>query len=119
MNRQGLQEKLILLQRKGLLREKKKSTYRIYFADGLDKRVRIEPTLNLELEAEREELQELICNKATKFKIALTNPPFAMRYKREDPDQGQYTIFYPPVNGMVPYGIGMYKDGTQRLMCEG
>ena len=96
MKRQGLHEKLILLWRKGLLREKKKSTYRIYFADGLDKRVRIEPTLNLELEAEREELQELICNKATKFKIALTNPPFAMRYKREDPDQGpilkEYTL---------------------------
>ena len=69
---------------------------RIYFADGLDKRVRIEPTLNPELKAEREELQGLICRKATKFKIGLTNPPFAMRYKRDDPDQGlilkEYTL---------------------------
>ncbi len=61
---------------------------RIYFADGLDKQARIEKTLEPELKAEREELRELFVEKNTKFQIALTNPPFAMRYKKEDADQG-------------------------------
>lgn len=61
---------------------------RIYYADGLDKKLRIEPTLDSELKIEREQLRELLVDKKIKFRIALTNPPFGMRYSRDDPDQG-------------------------------
>jgi type I restriction enzyme M protein len=57
---------------------------RVYFADALDKDVKIEDTLTPEVKAEREELRELLRN--VKFNVILTNPPFAMPKKAREKD---------------------------------
>lgn len=58
---------------------------RVYFADALDKDVKIEDTLTAEVKAEREELRELL--RKVKFDVILTNPPFAMPKKAREKDQ--------------------------------
>lgn len=60
---------------------------RIWFADSLDKKVRVEETLDPELRVEREELQRIIIKEKMKFQFALTNPPFSMRKKSVEADQ--------------------------------
>jgi len=59
---------------------------RIYFADALDKNLLIEDDLNPELKKDREELRNLLNEKAIKFDVVLTNPPFAMSYSRRQKD---------------------------------
>jgi type I restriction-modification system DNA methylase subunit len=60
---------------------------KIWFADSLDKKVRVEETLDPELRAEREELQRLLTKEKRRFQVALTNPPFSMRKKSIEADQ--------------------------------
>lgn len=60
---------------------------RIWFADSLDKKVRVQETLDPELRAEREELQKILTKDKMVFQFALTNPPFSMRKKSVEIDQ--------------------------------
>ena len=60
---------------------------RIWFADSLDKKLRVEETLDPELRADREELQRIITKEKMRFQFALTNPPFSMRRKASEADQ--------------------------------
>lgn len=60
---------------------------RIYFADSLDKDLLIEKGLDEELRRDRQELKNHIITKATKFDVVLTNPPFAMKYERDKPNE--------------------------------
>lgn len=60
---------------------------RIWFADSLDKKGRVEETLSPELRANKEELQKLFLEEEIKFDICLTNPPFSMLKKSSEADQ--------------------------------
>jgi len=59
---------------------------RIYFADSLDKKLKIS-VRDPELRTEREELQKLVLSEKKRFQVALTNPPFSMRRKAVESDQ--------------------------------
>jgi type I restriction-modification system DNA methylase subunit len=60
---------------------------RIWFADSLDKKVRVEETLDPELRNEKSELQKILTKDKMRFQFALTNPPFSMRKKSLEADQ--------------------------------
>lgn len=60
---------------------------RIYQADSLDKRIKLEQGINQELRKEIEELKQLLLGDGLKFDVALTNPPFSMKYERKKPDE--------------------------------
>lgn len=62
---------------------------RIYQTDSLDKRIKLEQGINSELRKELEELTNLLINSNLKFDVALTNPPFSMKYTREKPDENE------------------------------
>ncbi len=51
---------------------------KIYFADALNKNISIDKNTDKELKRDLEELKEELKNK---FNVALTNPPFAIKYK--------------------------------------
>lgn len=59
----------------------------IYFADSLDKKVRVEETLDPELRAERKELNKVLVKDKMRFQVALTNPPFSMIKRTSESDQ--------------------------------
>lgn len=71
---------------------------KIFFADGLDRQNLIEETLSPELKSEREELKKVLVDQKKKFDVAITNPPFAMPYKKAEADQRrileQYELAY-------------------------
>lgn len=79
----------------------------IYFADALDKTIAIEEDVEPELRAEREELRQIFVTGERRFDVALTNPPFAMRYKRSEADER--TI-------LEQYKLGEYiaKDSSRK-----
>ena len=52
---------------------------KIYFADALNKNITIDKNTDKELKRDLEELKEELTNK---FNVALTNPPFAVKYKK-------------------------------------
>lgn len=54
---------------------------RIYFADALDKDLLIERGIDDELRRDREELKSKLNDEKVRFTVALTNPPFAMKYE--------------------------------------
>ncbi len=59
---------------------------RIYQADALDKQLRAEPGLPLHTRLEIDELRSsLTGDKAKRFSVILTNPPFSMTYERKNP----------------------------------
>jgi type I restriction enzyme M protein len=60
---------------------------RIWFADSLDKKVKVEETLDPELRNEKGELQKILTKDKMRFQFALTNPPFSMRKKSSEADQ--------------------------------
>jgi len=61
---------------------------RIYFADALDKKVKIDSVMtDTELKHDREELRDMLVEKKTIFDVILTNPPFAMRYSKKKPNE--------------------------------
>ncbi len=62
---------------------------RIYQTDSLDKVMKLEQGINSELRKELEELKELLINDKLKFDVALTNPPFSMKYTKEKPDENE------------------------------
>jgi type I restriction enzyme M protein len=71
---------------------------KIFFSDGLDRQNIAEETLSPELKSEREELKKILVDEKIKFDIAITNPPFAMPYKKAEADQKrileQYELAY-------------------------
>lgn len=62
---------------------------RIYQTDSLDKNIKLEQGINSELRKEIEELKKLLINDSLKFDVALTNPPFSMKYAREKLDENE------------------------------
>lgn len=60
---------------------------RIYFADSLDKKVKVEQTGDPELRTERRELQRFLTEEMIPFDVCLTNPPFSMKKRETEPDQ--------------------------------
>jgi len=84
---------------------------RIYFADGLDKHLRIERGLPNQIELERDELRTALANKETTFSCILSNPPFAMTYERkkqnEEKKQKEQDV-------LIDYELATKKDGKPR-----
>lgn len=70
---------------------------RIYYADSLDKQLRVESGLPMHTKQEIDELRNSIVNDGLKFSVILSNPPFAMTYERKDPKEfnilKDYTLF--------------------------
>lgn len=60
---------------------------KIYSTDSLDKKVRIEETLDPESRVELQELHKLLVKGSMHFDVVLTNPPFAMKKKEKELDQ--------------------------------
>ncbi len=60
---------------------------RIYFADALDKDLLIEKGIEDELRRDRQELKEKLNVEKVRFSVALTNPPFAMKYEKKKPNE--------------------------------
>ena len=56
---------------------------RIYFADALDKKLRIEKGLPLSVRTETKELRSEIMSGNMTFSCILSNPPFSMKYERK------------------------------------
>jgi type I restriction enzyme M protein len=56
---------------------------RIYYADALDKHLRVEQGLPLHTRLEIDELRSALANLC--FSVVLTNPPFSMTYERKNP----------------------------------
>lgn len=69
----------------------------IYFADSLDKRIGQVGRADIELEDELDELRDMLLEDNRKFDVILSNPPFSMKYTRDDPEQReileQYDIY--------------------------
>lgn len=57
---------------------------RIYYADSLDKKLRLESGLPISTQQEIDELRKAIVEGGMKFSVVLTNPPFAMTYEKKD-----------------------------------
>ena len=57
---------------------------RVYYADALDKQLRVEQGLPIHTKLEIDELRSFIATK-TRFSLVLTNPPFAMTYEKKNP----------------------------------
>jgi type I restriction enzyme M protein len=60
---------------------------KVFHADALDKNVVIEPGLDSETEEGRKELHRYLVDEGLKFDVILTNPPFSMPYKKDDPNE--------------------------------
>lgn len=99
---------------------------KIYFADSLDKSVGSIGPDSLENRRQLEEVRELIAKDGKKFDVILSNPPFSLKYKRDDPEQArvlnQYSLSIDTENGTVTNSllssvmfIELYKD----LVAEG
>jgi len=69
---------------------------KIFFSDALDRQILIEDTITPEVRSEREELRKILLEEKQLFDVAITNPPFAMPYKKSERDQErilhQYTL---------------------------
>jgi type I restriction enzyme M protein len=59
----------------------------IYHADSLDKAFGAVGKSSIEYNLQLYELRDLICSKGTKFDVILSNPPFSLKYTRDDPEQ--------------------------------
>lgn len=59
----------------------------IFSADTLDKEIDIEEGDNSEKKRDMTQLKELLLNKEKKFDIVLTNPPFSMKYTKQDSNE--------------------------------
>ena len=59
----------------------------IYQTDSLDKSIKLERGIDPELRKEIEELKKILLEENLKFDVALTNPPFSMKYERKKPDE--------------------------------
>ncbi len=60
---------------------------RIYKADSLDKEHAVEPNVTGRALKDFEELKKALVNEDVTFDVALTNPPFAMRYEAKKEDE--------------------------------
>jgi len=60
---------------------------RIYYADSLDKQLRVEPGLPIHTKQEIDELRSSIVSGNVRFSVVLSNPPFAMAYEKKDPKE--------------------------------
>lgn len=59
----------------------------IYFADSLDKSIGQIGKSNIEYDEEIKELRKLVLEDNKKFDIILSNPPFSLKYTRDNKDQ--------------------------------
>ena len=78
---------------------------RIYYADALDKQLRIEPGLPLNIKMEISELYEAFITHKKHFATILTNPPFAMKYERKNPKE---------LKVLQDYKLSLDEKGRQR-----
>lgn len=60
---------------------------RIYYADSLDKQLRVEAGLPIHTKQEIDELRATLVTDKMKFSVILSNPPFSMTYERKDPKE--------------------------------
>lgn len=77
----------------------------IYFADSLNKDMVIDVSLDEELRRDRQELKDKILNDL-KFEIVLTNPPFAMRYEKDKPNEKKI---------LEKYELAYKNEGTKKM----
>jgi len=78
---------------------------RIYFADSLNKKMPIEEDTEQELKRDLSELKRELKTNNLKFDVALTNPPFAVKYKKTDEKKKEV---------LEQYEIS-YREGTKEL----
>ena len=78
---------------------------RIYFADALDKNIRTEPGVPLQIQLELDELRAEIATGKTTFSCILSNPPFSMTYERKKPNE---------LKVLRDYDLSTSEDGKPR-----
>lgn len=78
---------------------------RIYFADSLNKKMPVEDDTEQELKRDLNELKRQLKTNELKFNVALTNPPFAVPYKKTDEKKREV---------LEQYEIS-YREGTKEL----
>ncbi len=78
---------------------------RIYFTDALDKELLSDKSEETEVQLDKEELKQRIEN-GLRFDVALTNPPFAMRYELANTSEARV---------LSQYELARADDTTTRL----
>lgn len=77
----------------------------IFWADALDKNISPIGTNDIEHSLELDELRKILVTKETKFDVILTNPPFSLKYSRDNQYQqeilNQYDIRADPDSGTL------------------
>ena len=97
----------------------------IFFADALDKKLGQVGQSDIEENRQLNELRKKIIEDDTKFDIILSNPPFSMKYSRDDRYQAeilsQYTMSYDVEEGKtlasLPSSV-MFLERYKDLICE-
>ena len=87
---------------------------RIYFADALDKSLRVDLGLPLSSRLEVEELKRDLIDQGLKFSCVLTNPPFAMTYERRN-DKSKKTR---ESEILQEYTLSLDQDGKPRAKLK-
>ena len=82
---------------------------RIYFADALDKSLRIDRGLPIPLRLDMEELKRDLLDRGHSFSCVLTNPPFAMTYERKKPRECEI---------LQEYSLAIDKGGKPRAKLK-
>lgn len=88
---------------------------RIYCADSLDKEMSIKSGTKPELKRETEELKKIIITEGRQFKIALSNPPFSMSYRKKE--KGEKEILEQYASTEEKQNLS-YESGTQKIKAS-
>jgi type I restriction enzyme M protein len=77
----------------------------IYHADSLDKALGSVGNASIEYNKQLEEVRQLIIGQQLKFDVILSNPPFSLKYSRDDAEQehvlNQYSISVDKTQGKI------------------
>ncbi len=82
---------------------------RIYYADSLDKQLRVEAGLPIHTRQEIDELRTAVVTEKMKFSVILSNPPFSMTYERKDPKE---------LSVLSDYTLSVDKKGRPRTSLK-
>ena len=92
---------------------------RIYVADALDKELAVEAGLPVEERQQMQELQSRIVRDGVRFDVALTNPPFSMSYRKDDPAEFGILQQYEVARGQSTNSNVLFLERYKDLLNEG
>ena len=91
---------------------------RIYVADALDKELAVEAGLPVEERQQMQELQSRIVGDGVRFDVALTNPPFSMSYRKDDPAELGILRQYEVARGQSTNSNVLFLERYRDLLNE-